>query len=105
MNLIPTLDANEAYKKTIPGKVQSYMAAGKPVIGAINGSCANFINNNYIGYSCGPNDSKALAKLIQNLNIVELQSIGKHSKTIYLQKYKKMFFINKLISVLEIMKH
>lgn len=24
---------------TIPGKVQSYMAVGKPIIGAINGSC------------------------------------------------------------------
>lgn len=35
---------------TIPGKVQSYMPVGKPIIGAINGSTANFIFNNKIGY-------------------------------------------------------
>ena len=33
----------------IPGKVQSYMAVGKPIIGAINGSFSNFIKNNDVG--------------------------------------------------------
>ena len=32
----------------IPGKVQSYMAAGKPIIGSINGSYSNFIKNNKV---------------------------------------------------------
>ena len=54
---------------TIPGKVQSYMAAGKPIIGAVNGSCANFIKNNSIGYACPSGDSKALTNLIDNLNV------------------------------------
>ncbi len=41
---------------TIPGKVQSYMAAGKPVIGAINGSCNNFIVNNEMRYAVSSGD-------------------------------------------------
>lgn len=36
----------------MPGKVQSYMAACKPVICAINRSTDNFIINNQKGYVC-----------------------------------------------------
>ena len=43
--MLVTLGDKPYANMTIPGKVQSYMAAGKPIIGAINGSCANFINN------------------------------------------------------------
>lgn len=51
---------------TIPGKVQSYMAVGKPIIGAINGSCSNFIRNNDVGYACLSRDHEALANLIKS---------------------------------------
>ena len=50
----------------IPGKVQSHMAVGKPIIGAINGSCSNFITNNGVGYACSSEDYDALATLIKN---------------------------------------
>ena len=32
-----TLKANKAISFTLPNKVQSYMAAGKPIIGSIDG--------------------------------------------------------------------
>lgn len=88
---------------TIPGKVQSYMAAGKPVIGAINGSCANFIKNNKIGYSCQSGNYEELANLIKNSDLKQLRTIGEHSKQVYLMKYSKSIFMNKLISILESM--
>lgn len=76
---------------TIPGKVQSYMDAGKPIIVAINGSCANLIRNNEVGYACNSDDSEALAKLIESLNINDLKETGKHSKEIYFKKYWKRY--------------
>ena len=88
----------------IPGKVQSYMAVGKPVIGTINGSCANFIKNYDIGYVCPSGDSEALANLIKSLDLKELQTIGKRSKDVYFKKYSKSIFMNRLISMLESMK-
>lgn len=85
---------------TIPGKVQSCMAVGKPIVGAINGSCMNFIRNNDTGYCCNSGDSKSLANIIKNLDVAELRKNGNHSKEVYLSKYKKSYFIDKLISEL-----
>lgn len=102
--MLVTLEDKPYANMTIPGKVQSYMAAGKPIIGAINGSCANFINNNNVGYTCSSGDSVALANLIKNLDLKELQVIGEHSKDVYSKKYSKSIFMKRLISTLESMK-
>lgn len=72
------------------------MASGKPIIGVINGSCANFIVNNGIGYVCKSGDSEALAKLIKGLDLNKLKEIGEHSKKVYFKKYSKNIFIDRL---------
>lgn len=95
--MLVTLEDKPYANMTIPGKVQSYMAVGKPVIGALNGSCSNFIKNNGVGFVCSSGDSEALANLISGLNLKELKAIGNHSKDVYLKKYSKSIFINKLI--------
>ncbi|MCR4562896.1 MAG: glycosyltransferase family 4 protein [Bacilli bacterium] len=102
--MLVTLEDKPYANMTIPGKVQTYMAVRKPIIGAINGSCANFIKNNNVGFACPSGDSESLANLIKNLNLKELQVIGEHSKNVYFDKYSKSIFMNKLISTLESMK-
>ena len=98
--MLVTLEDKSYANMTIPGKVQSYMAAGKPIIGSVNGSCANFIKNNEVGYACNSGDSEALAKLIESLDINNLKEIGKHSREVYFKKYSKKIFIDKLLSTL-----
>lgn len=102
--MLVTLEDKPYANMTIPGKVQSYMAVGKPIIGAINGSCANFIKNNNVGFAYPSEDSKALTNLIKNLDLKELQKIGEHSKDVYFKKYSKSIFMKRLISTLESMK-
>ena len=99
--MLVTLENKPYANMTIPGKVQSYMAAGKPIIGAINGSCSNFIFDNKIGYCCPSENSEALAKLILNLSLKRLIETGKCARQVYLNKYKKKFFMDKLLSVLK----
>lgn len=98
--MLVTLEDKPYANMTIPGKVQSYMAAGKPIIGSINGAGAGFIINNSIGYVCPAEDSKALADVINNINTKELEEIGKHSREVYLKKYSKTIFIKCLIDAL-----
>ena len=98
--MLVTLEDKPYGNMTIPGKVQSYMAAGKPVIGAINGACASFIRNNGIGYSCPSGDSVALANIIKTLDFKSLRVIGNRSQMIYLKKYQKEIFVKKLLDVL-----
>ena len=99
--MLVTLEDKSYANMTIPGKVQSYMAAGKPVIGSVNGSCANFIINNEIGYTCPSGNYNALADIIKNLSLSELERIGKNSKEKYKAKYNKEKFITTLIRNLE----
>ena len=102
--MLVTLEDKPYANMTIPGKVQSYMAVGKPIIGAINGSCASFIKNNDVGFACTSGDSEALANLIKGLDLKELQMIGERSKDVYFKKYNKSIFMKRLISTLESMK-
>lgn len=101
--MLVTLEDKPYANMTIPGKVQSYMAVGKPIIGAINGSCANFIKNNEIGYVVSSENSEELAKLIKELDINHLQLIGKRSQEVYFSKYSKKFFISKIIQHLSLL--
>lgn len=86
---------------TIPGKIQTYMAVGKPIIGAISGSCNDFIKNNKIGYCCEAEDYEGLANLILQLDETELKRIGVHSKDVYYKKYSKDIFLKRLVESLE----
>ena len=98
--MLVTLEDKPYANMTIPGKVQSYMASGKPIIGSINGSCADFIRNNEIGYVCSSMDSESLANIIKGLDINILKDMGEHSREVYFKKYGKAVFISKLIKEL-----
>ena len=99
--MLVTLEDKPYANMTIPGKVQSYMAVGKPIIGSINGSASSFIKDNNIGYTCNAEDSNALAELIKSLSINEIKKIGEHAREVYLSKYRKELFINSIVSELE----
>jgi len=49
---------------TIPHKIYGYMAAKKPIIGAIMGDAANEIKKSNSGYTCDPGSSKKVSDLI-----------------------------------------
>ena len=51
--MLITMFDNEMISKTLPGKVQTYMAAGKHIIGAINGETRRAIEEAECGI-CGP---------------------------------------------------
>lgn len=95
--VLVTLEDKPYANMTIPGKVQSYMVAGKPIIGCINGSTANFILENKIGYVCPSEDSEQLAFVINNIKEEELIEIGNRCKEVYEFLFNKDKFINKLI--------
>ena len=50
--MIVTLTANPLVSLTLPAKVQSYMAAGKPILASANGEIANVIKESGAGF-CG----------------------------------------------------
>lgn len=62
-----TLEASSFVSKTVPAKLQGYMASGRAVIGAINGSAADLIKESGCGVAVNGDDAKGLASLFEDI--------------------------------------
>jgi len=60
-----TLDGSTHIGDTLPGKLQTYMAAGKPVIAAANGAAAEIISESGCGMCVPAGDSDALGHALK----------------------------------------
>jgi colanic acid biosynthesis glycosyl transferase WcaI len=65
--LLVSLRADPVFSLTIPGKVQSYLAAGRPIVGMLDGEGADLIRRAGAGLVCAAGDSVGLAKNIETL--------------------------------------
>lgn len=65
--LLVSLRDEPIFSFTIPSKVQGYLAAGKPVIAAINGEGARIVIEAGAGVECAAGDSGALANAVSML--------------------------------------
>jgi len=84
---IAILKPIELYKTTYPNKVFDYMAAGKPIILAIDGVIREVVESANCGLFCEPGNPHAIANDILEMynNRKELEKIGKLGK-LYLEK-------------------
>ena len=74
-----SLKENYIFSITIPAKVQSYLACGKPVLAMVNGEAAKIINENKAGFTCNAGDYESLAKNVVALSQLELSDIERIS--------------------------
>ncbi|MCR5665033.1 MAG: glycosyltransferase family 4 protein [Oscillospiraceae bacterium] len=95
--MLVTLRADPVLSLTLPGKVQSYMAAGRPIIGAINGETADVVREAKCGF-CGPaEDAEALAENIRLfVNSADKASLGKNARAYYTTHFQRVQFMEKL---------
>jgi glycosyltransferase involved in cell wall biosynthesis len=62
--LLVSLKRDPVFSMTIPGKVQSYLMAGIPVIGMLDGEGAAVIQEANAGLTCEPGDGAGLAQAV-----------------------------------------
>lgn len=95
--MLVTLNNDEFIGQTIPGKVQGYMAAGKPIIGAIGGETANVIGEAKCGF-CGKPES--VDELVENvLRFIahkDKEALGKNALKYYELHFEKKKFFERL---------
>jgi colanic acid biosynthesis glycosyl transferase WcaI len=65
--LLVSLGDQDAWSMTIPGKVQSYLSAGKPLLGMMNGEGARVIEESGAGLVAPAGDGPALATKIREM--------------------------------------
>ena len=96
--MLITMFDNEMISKTLPGKVQTYMAAGKPIIGAINGEARRVIKEAKCGI-CGPAEdgSKLAENLLEFINSVKKKNMAFNARAFYEKNFTKELFMKKLM--------
>ena len=100
--MLITLKDEPVLSMTLPGKVQSYMAAGKPIIGAINGETAMVIEEAQCGYCCGAEDAGGLAACVEKFVESDANNqMGVCSRQYYEDNFQKGDFIEELERLLQ----
>lgn len=90
--LLVSLKTNDVFERTIPGKVQAYLASGKPILGMINGEAARVIQESGAGFSCPSGDAAALAEITQRLAALDVPvrtRMGACGRQYYESNYSK----------------
>lgn len=97
--MLVTLRDDPVMATTIPGKVQSYLACGKPVIGALNGEGSKVIHESGAGYCTGADDVDGLANAVlkmSQLSETERDNMGKSARRYYEQNFNRDMLISQL---------
>lgn len=97
--LLVSLKTNEVFEKTIPGKVQAYLASGKPVIAMIDGEAAKVVVESGAGMTCGSGDVQGLASIVRTMGALttsELESMGRSGRHYYLKHFCKTTLFDRL---------
>lgn len=97
--LIISLNDSKIFEKTIPNKLQSYLASGKPILGSLNGESAEIIKESNSGISVKSRDSTKLAQgaiLLSEMNKEELKKLGKNGEKYFDDNFSKKNFMKQI---------
>lgn len=76
---------------TVPSKVQTYLAVGRPVIASMNGEGARIIEESGAGLTCPADDADALARCIMDMRAQtpeERLAMGRRGQSYHRQHYE-----------------
>lgn len=80
--MLATLKDHPIARLTLPGRIVSFMACGKPIITNIQGETADIIREAEAGLCCSPNSAKTLAEAINkayNMPKEKLDKMGENA--------------------------
>lgn len=96
--LLITLRGNNEVGNTMPGKMQMYMTAGKPVLGAINGAANEVINESRCGSCVKAGDAEGLAVIMKDFieHPESYKDCGKNARAYFKNHFTLDHFMNGL---------
>ena len=97
--LLVSLKKNKIFSLTIPAKIQSYLACGKPIIASLDGSGAKIVDEARCGVISPAEDSIKLSKAIKKIISLDknhLAEMGKNGRTYYEKEFDKKFLLKRL---------
>ena len=105
--MLATFSNTPVLAYTLPRKIQSYMAAGRPVLGAVTGEAKHVVEEAKCGFCCETEDYEGLAEIclsFSELTSEEKKQLGFSAKTYYEEHFSRQAFFESLEAQLEKMK-
>lgn len=97
--LLVSLRDEPIFALTIPGKLQSYLAAGIPILAMLNGEGANIIQSADAGLAVSAGDAAGLADAVRHLQAIspiERARIGENGRACVDQRFNRDTLISQL---------
>jgi len=102
--LFACLSKLEMLECTIPAKIFSYYAAGRPLLLAMNGEIQDIIESSGAGYIVDAGDSKGLAEAavrLYKMSNEEREKMGESAKAYYYKNFERDMNMEKLVEFVE----
>jgi glycosyltransferase involved in cell wall biosynthesis len=102
--LLVSLKDEPVFAFTVPGKLQSYLAAGIPVLAMVNGESADVVRRSQGGLACAAGDSQGLANAVLRLramSVAERAELGRNARAFSASEFDRATLISRLESWLE----
>ncbi len=100
--MIVTLADNELISFTLPGKIQSYMAAGRAVLASANGETKAVIEESGCGRCAAAQDEKALAEIADEMAAADdFRRMGEAARKYYDEHFTKKRHVDLLEEMLK----
>jgi glycosyltransferase involved in cell wall biosynthesis len=99
--MLVTLKDEKTFALTVPAKVQSYLACGKPILAMMNGEGAEIIRESNSGYAVQAGDFNALSEKVVELYKMpkkSLEAMALKSREYYMNNFDRSSLIENLIS-------
>jgi colanic acid biosynthesis glycosyl transferase WcaI len=101
--LLITLKKADIFSYTIPGKLQSYLACGKPIIGALDGIGNKIISESNSGFASEAENHELLANNIlklYKLSKTEKEKLSNNALTYFDKNFNKKHLLERLEDIL-----
>jgi len=101
--LLVTLQRAPIYALTVPSKVQSYLAAGRPVLGALDGEGAALVEAAGAGLAVPAEDADALAEAVLSLRAMpaeERADMGRRGRAYFREHFDRERLLAELEKIL-----
>lgn len=101
--LLVSLKKDPVFSMTIPGKVQSYLMAGIPLVGMLDGEGSKVITQANAGLVCGAGDSDGLATAVlamAAMNAEQRQQLGRNGRDFARKEFDRGLLMDQLEALL-----
>jgi glycosyltransferase involved in cell wall biosynthesis len=98
--MLVTLKADPAFGLTVPGKIQSYMACGRPIVASLDGEGAKLISESGAGLVSAAEDAEGLANSVKTLFRMpkrERERMGLRGKEYCNQNFDREILIDRVV--------